>query len=184
MENRLIIKLKQLINQFKLNEKILIVPGFDIGNQILQDLSIKSGGWINFRAATIESLASEIAQEKFLVGGIEKISSIESDFLIDGIFTKSDKAGRFKYFKKYKINTGIIAAMNSIITELKMAGIAPGELKEEYFLSGGKASDLKLIFSGYENILKVKGLADSPDMINAATKILRGSKRQNDIKYI
>ena len=131
MENHLLIKLKQLIQLYKFNEKILITPDFNIGNQILQDLSVKSGGWINFKASTVLSLACEIAEEKLLSGSIEMISSIESNFLIDEIFSRLAVTEKLKYFKKFKINSGIINAINNILIELKMSGIAPVDLKEK-----------------------------------------------------
>jgi len=93
MKNCLILKLNQLIDKHRFNEKILIVPDHNTGNQILQDLSKNSLGWINFKTATVGSLASEIAAPELLINKIEKISSIESIFIIDAIFTELAEAG-------------------------------------------------------------------------------------------
>jgi len=185
MENSLISRLKHLIQKYKFNEKILITPDFNTGHQILQDLSRKSSGWINFKTATVESLASYIAEEKLLKDKVEKISSIESNFLIDGIFTELSEVGRLKYFKKYIINTGIIGAITNIIIELKMSGVAPPDLKKEGFIDPKKAEDIKLIFSRYEDTLREKRLADTADIIAAACKMLEDSSAQDrSIKYI
>ena len=88
MENCLISELKKIPDEYRLDEKILITPDFNTGRQILQTLSRSGHGWINFRTATVQSLASEIVSEKLLAGNIEKISPIESNFIIDRIFTR------------------------------------------------------------------------------------------------
>lgn len=185
MKNTLITKLNQIIQKYRFDEKILIVPGFDIGNQILQDLSRNNSGWINFKAATVESLASEVAEEKLLKDKIEKISSIESDFLIDTIFTELAEEGSLKYFEKHIINTGIINAITDIIIELKMSAVSPQDLKKEDFIDPKKVEDIKLIFSRYEGTLKEKRLADTADIIAFACKILDSNGApDNSVKYI
>jgi hypothetical protein len=102
MENCLISELKKISDEYKLDEKILITPDFNTGHQILQALSKNGPGWINFKAATVESLASEIAEEKLLGGNIEKISSVEQNFIIDTIFTELAEEGSLAYFEKFK----------------------------------------------------------------------------------
>jgi len=185
MRNCLISKLNQLIKKYRFDEKILIVPDFNTGHQILQDLSRNSEGWINFKAATVESLASEIAAEKLLKDGTEKISSIESNFIIDGIFTGLAEEGSLAYFEKYTINTGIINTITDIIIELKMSGLSHQDLKKEHFIDPKKGEDLRLIFSGYQDFLKEKGLADTGDIIAASCRILKGSgPPDSSIKYI
>lgn len=185
MGNCLISKLNQLIKKYRFDEKILIVPDFNTGHQILQDLSKNSPGWINFKAATIGSLASEIAAHKLLKDKIEKISSIESNFIIDTVFTELAEEGSLMYFKKYIINTGIINAITAIIIELKMSGLSHQNIKSKYFIDPKKGEDIKLIFSGYQDFLKEKGLADSADIIAASCKILDDSgPPDSSIKYI
>ena len=186
MENHLISKLKRLVQEYRFDEKILVNPDFNTGYQILQHLARKSSGWINFKTATVESLAYAAAEEKLLKDKIEKISLVESNFLIDGIFSELSEMGRLKYFKKYIINTGIIGAITDIIIELKMSGVAPSRLKIGDFIDPEKAHDIKLIFSGYEDTLRDKGLTDTPNIIAAACKLLEsgGVLQDKSTKYI
>ena len=186
MENHLISKLKRLVQEYRFDEKILVNPDFNTGYQILQHLARKSSGWINFKTATVESLAYAAAEEKLLKDKIEKISLVESNFLIDGIFSELSEMGRLKYFKKYIINTGIIGAITDIIIELKMSGVAPSRLKIGDFIDPEKAHDIKLIFSGYEDTLRDKGLTDTPNIIAAACKLLEsgGVLQDRSTKYI
>ncbi len=185
MENCLISELKKISDKYKLDEKILLTPDFNTGRQILQTLSRNGPGWINFKTATVASLASEIASEKLHTGNIEKISSVESNFIIDGIFTRLAEEGALKYFEKHTINTGIINTMTDIIVELKMSGLSHKDIKEDNFIDPKKAKDIKLIFSRYEDAIKNKRLADNADIIAAANKILEdGSVSDRSIKYI
>ena len=185
MENCLISELKKISGKYKLDEKILITPDFNMGRQILQNLTRSGPGWINFKTATVQSLASEIASEKLLGAGIKKISSLEQNFIIDGIFTKLAEGKNLKYFEKHTINTGIISTITDIIIELKMSGLSPEDLKDKVFISPKKAEDLRLIFLKYQDFLSKKNAADTADIIEMACKILKDSgKEKSSIKYI
>lgn len=185
MENCLISELKKISDEYKLDEKILITPDFNTGRQILQTLSKNGSGWINFKAATVVSLASGIAEEKLLKDKIEKISSVESNFIIDTIFTELAEEGSLAYFEKHIINTGIISAITDIIIELKMSAVSPEDIKEDNFIDPKKGEDIKLIFSRYEDTIKEKRLADTADIITIACKILEDSGAPDSrIKYI
>ncbi len=184
MENFLVLTLKKIINKYKFNEKILIAPSFNTGNQILQQLCKDSNGWINFKATTVQSLASEIAQPTLIKYEIEEISSLEINIIIDGVFTELTEKGDLNYFKKYKINTGIISAISKNIIELKMSLKFPEDLKNHYFIDPRKAEDIRLIFSEYQKILKNKKLADTADIIETAYRLISKRAENEDKKYI
>jgi len=63
MENCLISELKKISDEYKLDEKILITPDFNMGHQILQTLSKSGPGWINFKATTVALLTFENTTE-------------------------------------------------------------------------------------------------------------------------
>ena len=184
MKNILISKLILLIEKYTLEEKVLISPNFEIGNQILENLSSYGKGWINFKVATIASLAEEITEEKFFTDKIEKISKIEANFLIDEIFTKLAEASRLRYFEKHTINTGIINTLTNIVIDLKLSGISPQDIKNEDFVNSSKADDLRDIYLEYEDLLREKGLADTADIIITAYNLLNTSNHDGKIKYI
>jgi len=77
----LISNLKELLSGHRFDEKILITSGFDTGNQILQALA-RNPGWINFRSATVLSLASETAKAGLIEKGIKEISLLETNIII------------------------------------------------------------------------------------------------------
>ncbi len=184
MENFLISKLKFISYKYRFQEKTLVVPSFDIGYQILENLASSGVGWINFKVATAASLAEEITEEKLYKEKLDRISTLESNFLVDEIFTRLAESGSLKYFEKHTINTGIISAIGSIIVELKSSGTSPLDLKSKYFVSINKAEDLKLIFLEYEKMLKEKKLVDSVDIVSAACDLIENSINLEDKKYI
>ena len=172
MNNLLINSLKNISEQNFLTEKILVCPSFDIGNQILENLAKSGCSWINFKTETINSLAVWTAEIEIYKRDLKAISLIEVNFLMDKIFTKLSEENALKYFKKNAVNKGIIKALSENITELKLAGITPEGLKDSFFINKNKASDLRLIFKGYENTLKEKSLIDYAGIILLANAVL------------
>jgi len=179
----LISNLKELLSGHRFDEKILITSDFETGNQILQTLA-GDPGWINFRSATVLSLASETAKAGLIEEGIKEISLLETNIIIDGIFSGLSEEGNLYYFKKYTVNTGIISAITDVIFELKMSSVSPGDLESRYFIDEKKAYDLKTIFYRYQQILTEKRLADAPDIIKAACRILEESPEDKRKKYM
>jgi len=185
MQNHLIFGLNDLIKKYRFQEKILIVPSLYTGQQILQHLTMESPGWINIGPATVQTLAEDISRADIIKKDLKLISQIESNIIIDSIFSDLAREGELSYFKKNIINTGIIEAITGMITELKMSGITPEDLEPEHFIDPDKGQDLKLIYRQYEDILIQKGLADYPRTINMALDILKSGKTEkNHTKYI
>ena len=168
MGNLLIDSLVAISNENFLSEKILICPNFDIGYQILENLTRSGNNWVNYKVKTIQSLAEDIAEEEIYKRNLKKISLLEINFLVDHIFTKLSEDNFLKYFEKHIINTGIINLISSNLLELKFAGISYPQLKDNYFINKNKANDLKLIYKSYEESLKEKYLIDSAGIINLA----------------
>ncbi len=86
--------LKSIVEKFFFEEKILICPTHGIGNQILADLTATGDGWINIKARTVQSVASELAEVRVYEKNLRQISTLEVIFLVDNIFTAL--AGRGK----------------------------------------------------------------------------------------
>ena len=173
MNNLLINSLKAISEESFLTEKIIICPSFEIGNQILENL-IKSGqSWINFKIQTINSLAARITEVEIYKRNLKAVSMMEINFLMDEVFSKLSEKSALKYFKKYASNKGLVKALSENISGLKFAGIAPEEIKAGSLINEDKASDLKLIYKGYENILKEKSLIDPAGIISLANTVLK-----------
>lgn len=174
--------LKKAIEENFLEEKIFICPGFEIGNQILENLTRQGFNLLNIKAKTIRSLAEEAAETEIYEKKLKLISKLEVKFLIDNIFTTFAKEKRFEYFHKHTINTGIVNAISNIILELKYSVINSKNLKDDYFLNPYKANDLRLLYDNYNNTLEEKSLIDTADLINLAIKNLGAPDEK--IKYI
>ncbi len=163
-------RLKEVSSKYFLEEKILICPSFEIGQQIIADFSRHAGRWVNLKVETVHSLAAQIIEPVLYSRGIQAISRTETVFLIDYIFAMLFHEGALSYFKKHVKNSGIIHALSDNILMLKSAGIRFEKLTDDCFIDRDKASDLRLIYSSYGQQLKQRSLADSVDAIDIACR--------------
>ena len=172
MNNLLIESLKSISRNNLLAEKIIISSSFDTGNQILENLVRSGQSWINFKTETINSLAVKIAETEIYKRNLKAVSTVEINFLMDEVFTKLSEENFLKYFKKQAVNKGLIKALSENISGLKFAGITPEEINAGSMINKNKASDLKLIYRSYENILNEKSLIDPAGIISLANAVL------------
>ena len=185
MQNLLISGLNALIKKYRFQEKILITPSLYTGQQILQHLTRESPGWINIRPSTAGLIAEDIAEPEMIKNDTRVISRVESNIIIDSIFSDLARESKLSYFKKNIINTGIIDAITAIIAELKMSGMVFTDLDTKHFINPQKAKDIKLMYRQYEETLAEKNLIDYPELINMSLGILgKKKKEKSEAKYI
>ena len=168
--NKLISELSSLNNKYPTAEKILIVPDYQIGHQILENLARSGTHWINFRLATPSSLASEVAEETIIKDKLEFLSGTENLAIVDDIFSRLWESAKLKYFKKHSVNKGIIEALSKTIRELRISGFTSDGIKKDYFVDKAKSDDIRLILSEYEKVLSKKRLIDGAGFLNEAFK--------------
>lgn len=162
------------------DEKVLIAPSFQAGRQMLEDLARAGTSWINFRAATIFSLA----QETIEADASDILTEAGSIAIVDKVFAELADTKKLKYFRKHSINKGIVEALSGTIKELKSLRLFPEDLKAHYFVDKKKADDIKAIYSKYIQALKDKGLLDSSDVISKAIDLLNGKANLPQRKYM
>jgi hypothetical protein len=170
-------RLKEVSSKYFLEEKILICPSFEIGQQIIADFSRHAGRWANLKVETVHSLAAQIIEPILHVQGIQAISRTETVFLIDHIFAMLFHEGALSYFKKHVKNSGIIHALSDNILLLKSAGIRFDQVTDDCFIDRDKASDLRLIYKTYAQQLRQRSLADPADAIDIAAQNIEDCHR-------
>jgi ATP-dependent helicase/nuclease subunit B len=169
--------LKKISSKYFLEEKILICPSFEIGQQIILNYTRQAGQWINLKAETLHSLAAKIIEPVIAEKAVKAISSKEVLFLVDQLFSNLCKKGRLLYFKKHVKNSGIIHALAENILELKSWGIRFDQLQEAFFIHREKALDLSLLYQCYEQALRQKSFIDPADVIRLATENIKDSDK-------
>jgi len=182
--NKLISELSSLNSKYPTAEKILIVPDYQIGHQILENLARSGTHWINFRLATTSSLASEIAEEAIIKEKLEFLSGTENLAIVDDIFGRLWESAKLKYFKKHSVNKGIVEALAKTIRELRISGFTSDGIKKEHFVDKAKSDDIRSILSEYENVLSKKKLIDGAGFLKEALKSLKAEKKERKEKFI
>jgi len=151
-----------------LDEKIFIVPSFQVGHQIGERLCKAGHSWINLRFVTSASLAQQVVGYKLSQSGIKQINAASSTILIDKIFRRLQDSGKLEYFGELTPSFGVINAVYRAVYSLRMVGIKSGELKPELFSSFKKGNEVQLLLRAYEGELKNKKLIDLPGLFSLA----------------
>jgi len=151
-----------------LDEKIFIVPSYQVGHQIGERLAKAGHSWINLHFVTSASLAQQVAGYELSQNGIKQIKTSSATILIDKIFRRLQDSGKLEYFGKLTPSSGVINAVYSAIYSLRMVGIKSKELKPELFSSLKKGNEVQLLLRAYEGELKNKKLIDLPGLFSLA----------------
>lgn len=180
----LIKSLRDICKRYPRQEKVLIAPDHQTGRQILETLARFETPWVNIHTATVSSLAGDIAEDAIISGELKELSTPAITTIIDHIFTTSADSGNLKYFRKRTVNSGIVSALSSTITEIRRAGVSPGDVAQKNSVNGAKAADIELILLEYESYLKANRCIDGAGLLKLALDRLKGQTPDEGRKYI
>jgi ATP-dependent helicase/nuclease subunit B len=165
-----------------LDEKILIIPSYQIGNQIGETLTIKGHSWVNLHFAILASLAQEIAGAELSSLGVRQISWATSLFIVDRIFRSLKEEGKLDYFGELEASSGIIRAIYRSILALRLAGLKSKDLYPESFISKNKGKEVIFFLKNYEEELNKGKLIDLAGLYSFAIEKAETMKC-NDKKF-
>jgi ATP-dependent helicase/nuclease subunit B len=165
-----------------LDEKIFVVPTYQIGHQIGENLTKAGHSWVNLRFVTLPSLAQEyvgfnIAQNNFI-----QIPESSAKILLNRVFSALLDEGRLDYFGELKPSPGIIRALHGTLFALRMAGITIDNLSADDFISTKKGNEIRLLLKTYEEELEKKRYIDLPGLYSLTLKNAGAST--GDKKYV
>jgi len=147
-----------------LEEKIFVVPSYQVGHQIGESLVKAAYAWLNLRFTTLPSLAQECAAVDIFQTGMAHISESSAVIVLNEVFRTLQNGGRLEYFKKLKPSPGIIRALHNSLYAMRMEGIKSEDLTPEDFISDKKGQEIKLILRSYEEELSRSKLIDRPGL--------------------
>src|SRR4051794_1751396 len=155
----LVKELNQICTKNLINEKIVIVDSFAIGEQI-NEAFIKEGHQaINLKYKSVDHLARSLVE----------LNSDQSLTILDGtvgvhftytILMKLKEQGNFRYFSGMEITPSFSHAIYSTLQSLRLAGYHAETIKKNAFLSQEKAEDMATILSEYEKMLEQNHFSD------------------------
>jgi len=163
--------LKDVCFDLLLDEKIFIVPSYQIGHQIGEALVKEGQSWINLRFVTLVSLALEIAGEKLSADDMRQISGTASQVLINHIFRDLKESRELVYFGEFEAQSGIINALFQSIQDLRLAGISSTALNPDKFVDKQKGREINKILQRYEKELEAGKFFDIAQLYGAAAEI-------------
>ena len=177
LPNILTLELEKLSQIYPRIEKILIVPNYQVGHQILEHL-VRSGiSWINFTLATPASLAIDLVEDIIISNNLELLSTSMNQIIVDSIFNSLFDSHKLSYFEKHPVNKGMVEALTRTISDLRLHGISSQKLSKDGFVSLTKAKDIMLLLGEYEKALSENKFVDAAGLFSLTLE--QGSQRQD-----
>lgn len=170
--NLLLSSLAKACKKYPLQEKCLIVPGYQAGSVLCKSLNCSGVNWVNLRLETPTGLALRFAGEHLASHQISMLSSNLSLIVVEEILHKLHEGGKLRYFAGQNITQGLAAALSSAIYELRMCEISSDALLEEHFICQEKGQDMKLLLQEYEDYLLEHRCLDHPGLLQLALTLV------------
>jgi RecB family exonuclease len=152
--NSLIWFLGEFCRGHLLEEKIFVVPSYQVGHQIGERLTKGGESWVNLRFATLPSLAQEYAGMDVSKGDVRQISQSSAIIVLNKVFSALLDEGRLDYFGGLKPSPGIVRALHQSLSALRMDGKKSGDLAVANFINEKKGQEIQLILKSYEEELE------------------------------
>ncbi len=156
--------LRKFCEEHLLEEKIFVVPSYQVGHQIGESLTKGGQSWVNLRFATLPSLAQEYAGMDVSEGDLRQISQSSAIIVLNKVFSMLLDEGRLDYFGGLKPSPGIVRALHNSLSALRMDGIKSSDLAAENFINEKKGQEIRLILKSYEKELERNKFLDLPGL--------------------
>src|SRR5450830_1253707 len=166
--NRLLQELATFCEAHPIDEKILLVPSFAVGTQILDALARSGFAHLNLRPATLFSLALDVAGPLLAADGRRLLSRAQLLAVVESACDEVLKAD--SYFGKLRERVGLHRALHRTLDELRRAGVAPGALPAEAFEDARKARELAALARAFDATLERIGAADAAEVFDRAAR--------------
>lgn len=168
--NRLLQELTAFCEAHPVDEKILLVPSFQTGIQILDALARSGSAHLNLRPATVFSLAHGVAGPALAAAGRETLSRAQLLALVEDACDQVLEPS--SYFGALRERPGLHRALQSTLNEIRRVGLTPEQLPSEALEDPRKAREMKAIGRSYRDALEAGTFADPLDVLAAATRML------------
>jgi ATP-dependent helicase/DNAse subunit B len=157
-----------LSSNYLLQEKVLVVPSFSVGRQIIKAMTLEGIPSLNLRVETVRSLALKLCRP--LLNQREIVSDTVAVHLVAGILQQLSAHGKLSYFGALGITPGLSGAMYNAIKELRLAGLTAADLQASTFIRADKGRDVITILEEYLITLNKLGYIDEAELYLLARK--------------
>ena len=147
--------------------------GVDVnhGRELLLALARQTGGWVGWEAATLRSLADDLAFVTLHARGVRIASDVELTSFVTAAFERAIEHGEVDaQFAGMTQHRGFRTALQDSILELRIAGVSPAELRNAA-QPGSPAAQLVPVFEAYTQLLNEHGMADPAGVFAVAVEV-------------
>jgi CRISPR/Cas system-associated exonuclease Cas4 (RecB family) len=155
-----------------LDEKIFVVPSYQIGHQIGESLAKNDQCWANLRFMTLPSLAHDVVGIELSKRKIKQITGAASLFLVEKIFRELKEEGELRYLGDLEISSGVVRSFRRSIAALRLAGMEAKDLEEGKFIGADKGREVILLLKRYEEALERGRFVDLAGVYRLAIEVL------------
>jgi ATP-dependent helicase/nuclease subunit B len=164
-------QLTDVCRESPIEEKVLIVPSFAIGRQIVDALARRGTAWFNIRLETVDSLASQVVYEQLSRDERRRLSRAHAIALVERAC--SEAIAPESYFGQIRDNQGFQRGMRSTLADIRRGGIGASSILASDLEDPRKATDLTSVSDRYQELLDEYRFADSADVLELALETLR-----------
>ncbi|MFC2165411.1 PD-(D/E)XK nuclease family protein [Acidobacteriota bacterium] len=176
--------LTEYVRSYVLDEKIFVVPSFQIGHQIGESLAREAQSWVNLRFMTLAALAQDVAGLEISRRKLRGSTGSVSLFVVERIFRELQDEGKFEYFGELEVSSGLIRAFLRSVLDLRLAGMKSGDLDATQFINAKKGREIILILQRYEEDLARLGLIDKAGVYEVAIEELEKKGVDESVHYL
>ncbi len=176
----LVRELKLLCDNFPLEEKIIIVDSFLIGEEINEAYNLQGYHSINLKFKTALNLAAEITEMHAQSIG-EFLDPTIAEQMMYSLLEHLKAENKLDYFSSMEITPTFSKAIYATIRQLRGAGYSKENFPFDAFLSKSKSDDLHTILTDYESLLVRNKLIDEAAVFLTASEFVN---KRDDIVYI
>ncbi|NLT67456.1 MAG: hypothetical protein GXX84_12715 [Acidobacteria bacterium] len=161
---RLVKEIAEVCGKYPSSRKLLLVENYQAGQLLLQAVAKCAGGWLNLTALTPLDLAWSAVESEASAKGIKSADELSLECIVLNAYNKIQRS-----FFPDNPPLGLISAIAKTVSELRIAQIAPEELKRAKNINRAKARDLAGIMEELEAELSRASLLDEAGIYEMAT---------------
>ena len=175
--NRLLRSLEAFCKKYPFQRKVLIMPSYQAGNELKEELARHAGGFMNLRTETVYGLAEKAAAVKIARIRPILLSSSEAAFIFENVYRCLERNGYLTYFSKKGASDSLVSAIAAAILELRSLRITAKSIDATGFLNPEKGRDIKKLFRNYERYTRWSKLYRPPILFERSHESARRSRR-------
>lgn len=163
----LVDRLYQKIIEDPLSPKVLIVPSYSQGHQLLERICERFGSIFNVEVQTLQGMvhantAFELARRRLRLLDEDQLFWVVRQLMLHQV-----EAEPQSYItQKSMVHPGVVRKVHQSLVELRLAGVRSGEFHSNDFMNRNKGLFLQQLLGRYETFLREHGLTDLAGLVD------------------